>query len=395
MGAQTNENVTTVFKENGTLILGDNNSSADIFLSGGTDNKQWGITTGSTPNPDNNGVDESLQIGMNIPYTDGYQSQFNTLKLEFETNYKDLQNNIEYDEMYFQWKRASTGLYYRQWAASFNEFNGIPKLEASIIGNVQFKPTTDLTNYSSTPSNLYIEDAIDGKILIGANPDLAQSKLEIYSNDFNAPTMRIGSGLSKPTLGFYNYSSVSGLQPTYAKIELQNVSATADEETGRLHFKLRKNGIENTKFTMHENGMFGIGIVPTKALHIIDPNFVNGSVSNTLALEADGFGSAVGDGLRIGFGPKNSASYPLGIFAKVTQSSYNIGFDFYGDPKFTYNINANELEVVGDLKTGSFRFNVQYPINGDGVPNGSMFYGVDGALYFKGGSGTVTMIAPD
>lgn len=27
--------------------------------------------------------------------------------------------------------------------------------------------------------------------------------------------------------------------------------------------------------------------------------------------------------------------------------------------------------------------------------NGSMFYGTDGALYFKGGSGTVTLIAPN
>lgn len=50
------------------------------------------------------------------------------------------------------------------------------------------------------------------------------------------------------------------------------------------------------------------------------------------------------------------------------------------------NITQTNLKGVLTLKT-------QYPTSGSGVPNGSMFYGTDGALYFKGGSGTVTQIA--
>lgn len=37
--------------------------------------------------------------------------------------------------------------------------------------------------------------------------------------------------------------------------------------------------------------------------------------------------------------------------------------------------------------------NVTYPTSGSGVNNGSVFKGTDGALYYKGGSGTVTLIA--
>jgi hypothetical protein len=49
---------------------------------------------------------------------------------------------------------------------------------------------------------------------------------------------------------------------------------------------------------------------------------------------------------------------------------------------------TKELEIGGILK-----FIVQYPPSGTGVSNGSFFYGTDGALYFKGGAGTVTLIA--
>jgi hypothetical protein len=50
--------------------------------------------------------------------------------------------------------------------------------------------------------------------------------------------------------------------------------------------------------------------------------------------------------------------------------------------------------LTRELKIGGVQqFTVQYATSGTGVPNGSMFYGTNGALYFKGGSGTVTQIA--
>lgn len=63
----------------------------------------------------------------------------------------------------------------------------------------------------------------------------------------------------------------------------------------------------------------------------------------------------------------------------------------------------NYLDVIpligGDFSTsevkigGVQQFSISYPISGVGVANGSLFYGTDGGLYFKGGSGTVTLIA--
>lgn len=44
---------------------------------------------------------------------------------------------------------------------------------------------------------------------------------------------------------------------------------------------------------------------------------------------------------------------------------------------------------------GQIGFSVQYDPDGSGVSNGKIFQGTDGALYYKGGSGTVTMLAPN
>jgi trimeric autotransporter adhesin len=50
--------------------------------------------------------------------------------------------------------------------------------------------------------------------------------------------------------------------------------------------------------------------------------------------------------------------------------------------------NTQELEIGGKVK-----LTVRFPPDGTGVFNGSIFYGTDGALYFKGGSGTITKLA--
>jgi len=50
--------------------------------------------------------------------------------------------------------------------------------------------------------------------------------------------------------------------------------------------------------------------------------------------------------------------------------------------------NRVEFNVPLTLETG-------FAVNGSGAQNGSMFKGVDGALYYKGGAGTVTLVAPN
>ena len=94
---------------------------------------------------------------------------------------------------------------------------------------------------------------------------------------------------------------------------------------------------------------------------------------------------------------KNSINTDGSVFI-----GYNAGQNEISSNKlFICNSNTSNPLIGGDFSTqelkigGVQQFSVQYPITGAGVANGSMFYGTDGALYFKGGSGTVTQIAPN
>jgi hypothetical protein len=76
------------------------------------------------------------------------------------------------------------------------------------------------------------------------------------------------------------------------------------------------------------------------------------------------------------------------------------GYNELGSNKlYISNSNTSTPLIGGDFLTqelkigGVQQFSVQFASSGVGVSNGSMFYGTDGALYFKGGSGTVTLIA--
>ncbi len=67
---------------------------------------------------------------------------------------------------------------------------------------------------------------------------------------------------------------------------------------------------------------------------------------------------------------------------------------------FIANSNTSTPLIGGDFSTqelkvgGVQQFTVTFPISGTGVANGSLFKGVDGGLYYKGGSGTVTLMGP-
>jgi hypothetical protein len=47
------------------------------------------------------------------------------------------------------------------------------------------------------------------------------------------------------------------------------------------------------------------------------------------------------------------------------------------------------------IHEGYHQLTTSFATSGSGVPNGAIFKGSDGALYYKGGSGTVTMLAPN
>ena len=77
--------------------------------------------------------------------------------------------------------------------------------------------------------------------------------------------------------------------------------------------------------------------------------------------------------------------YNFGYLLSSPSGSGNLGIDIITP--------SQKLDVGGNIKAYSYLFATQNPIDGTGVANGSIFYGTDGALYFKGGSGTVTKIA--
>lgn len=368
------------------LELGDTNRGGVLTINGGSLGKKWSVLAGSTANP-TTGIDESLQIGINLLGTPGYNAALNSLKLEFETNYKDV--GYSYDEFYLQWYQSSSGKTYRNFMTGFNETtnDGVtPWMETSIVGRFDVRPTADLSVYSNTPITFQVKE--NGQVGVSPLP-VQLSVFDVSSENATYPAISVRSASQQPAIGFSNYSSGTGLSPMYAEVSMQNISATANTETGRLLFKLRKNGTKNTKFTMHEDGLFGINKTPTKALHILDANFVAGQISTSILLEGTGIGGANGDGLGIGFRPEGGTSDVLRLGMDVN-SGYNFFVDFVGTKKFQVKLSTGEVQIGSSIS-----FMNTNAIDGSGVSNGNIFKGVDGALYYKGGSGTVTLLGPE
>lgn len=237
---------------NGTAIFGDDNTNSSIILNAGTLAKRWGILTGSTPNPIGGGFDESIQMGMNLPGMLGYNSSYNSLRWEMETNYVSVGNN--YDEFYFTWERAADGLPYRNIIIAFQEYGGTPLISTSYVGSFDVRPTTPLGTFSSTPITAVFQE--NRNILFGGNPLYNFRKFEVHSDAAGESTMFIGSNNQHPSLGFGNLVGVN--EPDYAVIEMQNIAAGAGVESGRFNFKTRNAGTLATRFTMLESGGFQV-----------------------------------------------------------------------------------------------------------------------------------------
>lgn len=125
--------------------------------------------------------------------------------------------------------------------------------------------------------------------------------------------------------------------------------------------------------------------------------------------------------LYYSLGTGNTSSGYLGLYLNVlgdynTSFGYAAGYNclgsnnvFIGKLSGYFETGSNKLYISnsttttpligGDFSTNELKiggvqqFTIQYPTSGAGVINGSMFYGTDGGLYFKGGSGTVTLVA--
>jgi trimeric autotransporter adhesin len=175
---------------------------------------------------------------------------------------------------------------------------------------------------------------------------------------------------------------------SYSMHGAQNIRAS--EMISGNEYSIRDRGIENLDFTALGASSNTIGTIfvyngqstlqDTTALVRDRTNHPNYNIA--IGYRA---GNAVGTGsgnIFIGANTGNNYSQ-YGKSNKLIIDNKNtltplIGGDF----------STNELEIGGVTK-----FSKKYPVSGIGVSNGSLFYGEDGGLYFKGGSGTVTMLA--
>jgi len=274
----------------------------------GTLKKKWSILTGSTPNPVGGGTDESLGFGMNIPGAPGYNSAYNSLIIDMETDYQDADN--EYDEYYMTWIRSATGDYYRTALMGFFETGGVPRIENSYVGSFSVRSTTTLPNFSATPVNFVIEE--DGKVLAGGSPSANVSKFEVFSDAASVPTMQIGSSTQNPTLAFYNGSTV---RPINTSIE--SVNTAASPLAADLKFNTAFNGTVENRMILKDR-MVGVNMVsqvPQRTFQIREMNFTAGQAKTVITAETNGFGGAVNDAL--GFGVKVQGNGGVDLFRAV------------------------------------------------------------------------------
>lgn len=116
---------------------------------------------------------------------------------------------------------------------------------------------------------------------------------------------------------------------------------------------------------------------------------VGSSIDNSVNLEI-GYTGARFSSVQVNTGSANV----LTLKSSVNTNPFT--FQLPGnDAMYIY---QNSIPLIGFQSTAieawkPVRYLTTFPIDGSGVPNGSTFKGVDGALYYKGDVGTVTLIA--
>lgn len=208
-------------------------------------------------------------------------------------------------------------------------------------------------------------------------------------------------------------SSVTGINNGFGYYCLNQTTGTLNSSFGHESQRFI-NGNENTSLGHWAlKGVIGSTgsnncAVGTRTLENVTTSISNVAVGNYSlnALQTDGFNVAIGLNAMADrtSGWENVAIGPNA--GRASTGSNNIfigrqaGFNSTGNNNLYIDVSSTVTPLIGgnfadkELKIGGMvKFSVTYPPAGTGVTNGSMFYGTDGALYFKGGAGTVTKIA--
>lgn len=172
------------------------------------------------------------------------------------------------------------------------------------------------------------------------------------------------TGFHNVAIGYMAMNSITdGVQNLAAGYYSMGATKTGGANIGLGHQSLRENITG-----------FGNSIIGYNAAYKTNAHY-NTAIGYEALLNNVTGASCVAIGCKAG---KNNTSSNKLFIANTDTPTPLIGGDF----------STSEL-LIG----GMAGFSVTYPTDGTGVTNGNIFKGTDGALYYKGGSGTITKLA--
>ena len=322
---------------------------------------------------------------------------------------------------------GSQSLYSNQ--GSFNVGVGVNALASNTFGFMNFGlgynsmvlNTTGSRNigvgYSSLYSNIngWQNIAIGGEAMqqnTSGNNNIGIGDLALQFNTSSSNNNAIGIQSQRYNLGSWNVSLGN-----FSQIYNRNVSYN----TSVGGYTMYQNRLSNNNVAIGYESMYAINSVNSVALiagrqyEIISQGSSDftlvGAPNNNAGTIFTATGSTPGNGTTISITdiPNNNTAVGYQSLYATQGFSGNVALGYqagYGTTENNLLFIENSSDSVTPLIGGNFstdevkiggklQFSISYPPSGAGVANGSMFYGTDGALYFKGGSGTITMIAPN
>jgi len=237
----------------------------------------------------------------------------------------------------------------------------------------------------------------------------------VVDNYYGYFDAKIGDGNIVNYYGFYsrapqvatNYTGIyiNGIQLnplTQTSIGANILSIRGVDATG-----IDVNGVNGSNTTKGINvyGLLGNNVRPIYTKNELTryaPNefnyFGNGS-TDALLLSRGGVGAGeyigivweAGSGATKYYSARFGSTYEAGLKGEFIFQTNNTG-----SSGLTALVETARIKSDGSfVHNGYHQYTSAFPTSGAGVPNGSQFKGTDGALYYKGDGGTVTLVAPN
>lgn len=238
---------------------------------------------------------------------------------------------------------------------------------------------------------------IDGLLNTSTGYNSMSNGNDNYSSAFGAHTLTNSFGVYNNAFGMNALkANTSGYQNSGFGNGTLNLNTTGYKNTAIGHFALNSNidGYDNLGIG-YESLVSNISGFSNVAIGISSLENQTTSYSNTAIGGLSGNSILGNENTIIGFAAGKNSVGSRNVFIGLDAGQNETG----NDKLYICNSTTTTPLLGGDFSTqelkigGVQQFSIQYNPSGAGVANGSMFYGTDGALYFKGGSGTVTLLA--